>query len=50
MVHYEDTIRNKVEFERIAPHVASSIARKLRDALQFGAHVILTRTGRSSIE
>src|SRR5207248_6499910 len=30
MVHYQDTIRNKVAFNRIAPHVSSSLARKLQ--------------------
>jgi hypothetical protein len=28
MVHYQDTIRNKVAFDRIAPHVSSTIGRK----------------------
>jgi hypothetical protein len=30
MVHYQDTIRNKVEFERIAPHVSEPVGRKLQ--------------------
>src|SRR5437879_13860408 len=38
MVHYEDTIRNKVAFERIVPHVSSSIARKLQQV--FGPRPI----------
>src|SRR5438552_16026549 len=38
MVHYEDTIRNKVAFERIAPHVSSNIARKLHQV--FGPRPI----------
>ena len=38
MVHYEDTIRNKVAFERIAPHVSSNIARKLQQV--FGPRPI----------
>ena len=38
MVHYQDTIRNKVAFERIAPHVSSSIARKLHQV--FGTRAI----------
>ena len=38
MVHYQDTIRNKVAFERITPHVSSSLGRKLQQL--FGAHPI----------
>jgi hypothetical protein len=38
MVHYEDTIRNKVAFERIAPHVSSNIVRKLQQV--FGPRPI----------
>ena len=38
MVHYQDTIRNKVSFERIAPHVSSSISRKLQQV--FGPRSI----------
>jgi hypothetical protein len=38
MVHYEDTIRNKVAFERIAPHVSSNIAHKLQQV--FGPRPI----------
>ena len=38
MVHYEDTIRNKVAFERIAPHVSSITARKLQQV--FGPRPI----------
>ena len=30
MVHYQDTIRNKVAFDRIARHVSSDLATKLR--------------------
>jgi hypothetical protein len=30
MVHYQDTIGNKVAFDRIAPHVSSGLARKLQ--------------------
>jgi hypothetical protein len=30
MVHYQDTIRNKVAFDRIEPHVSSSLSRKLQ--------------------
>lgn len=30
MVHYQDTIRNKVEFQRIAPHISDPLGRKLQ--------------------
>jgi hypothetical protein len=30
MVHYQDTIRNKVSFDRIAQHISSGIGRKLQ--------------------
>jgi hypothetical protein len=30
MVHSQDTIRNKVAFDRIAPHISSTTARKLQ--------------------
>jgi hypothetical protein len=36
MVHYQDTIRNKVRFDRIAPHVSPSLGRKLKQV--FGPH------------
>jgi hypothetical protein len=38
MVHYQDTIRNKVAFDRIAPHVSSTIGRKLQQV--FGPRPI----------
>src|SRR5437764_10134090 len=38
MVHYQDTIRNKVAFDRIAPHVSSSLSRKLQQV--FGPNPI----------
>ncbi len=38
MVHYQDTIRNKVAFDRIAPHVSPSVARKLQQV--FGPRPI----------
>jgi len=31
MVHYQDTIRNRVAFARVAPHVGPSLARKLQN-------------------
>lgn len=30
MVHYQDTIRNKVAFQRVAPHAGPSLGRKLQ--------------------
>jgi hypothetical protein len=38
MVHYQDTIRNKVAFARVAQHVSSSIGRKLQQV--FGSRSI----------
>jgi hypothetical protein len=38
MVHYQDTIRNRVAFERIAPHVSPSLGRKLQQV--FGPRPI----------
>src|SRR5436190_23243928 len=38
MVHYQDTIRNKVWFDRIAPHVSSTIGRRLQQV--FGQRPI----------
>jgi len=46
MVHYQDTIRNKVAFERIAPHVSSSLARNLQQV--FGTHPIAVWGSRDS--
>jgi hypothetical protein len=46
MVHYQDTIRNKVAFERIAPHVSSSLARNLQQV--FGPHSIAVWGSRDS--
>jgi len=46
MVHYQDTIRNKVAFERIAPHVSSSLARNLQQV--FGIHSIAVWGSRHS--
>jgi D-alanyl-D-alanine carboxypeptidase len=34
MVHYQDTIRKKVAFDRIAPHVTSGLARKTQSGPQ----------------
>jgi hypothetical protein len=34
MVHYQDTIRNKVAFDRIAPYVSSAIGRKLQHVFE----------------
>jgi hypothetical protein len=55
MVHYDDTIRSKVAFDRIARHVTSGLARKLNkysDPTQsrFGDRGILRQTARGSIE
>jgi hypothetical protein len=38
MIHYQDTIRNKVAFARISQHVSSSIGRKLQQV--FGSRPI----------
>lgn len=46
MVHYQDTIRNKVAFGRIAPHVTSSLGRKLQQV--FGHHPIAVWGSRDS--
>jgi hypothetical protein len=46
MVHYQDTIRNKVAFDRIASHVSSSLARKLQQV--FGPHPIAVWGSRDS--
>src|SRR5438045_5827506 len=46
MVHYQDTIRNKVAFARIAPHVSSSLARNLQQV--FGTHPIAVWGSRDS--
>src|SRR5207249_8478702 len=46
MVHYQDTIRNKVAFDRIASHVSSSLARKLQQV--FGPHLIAVWGSRDS--
>jgi hypothetical protein len=46
MVHYQDTIRNKVAFDRIAPHVSSGLARKLQQV--FGPHPIAVWGSRDS--
>jgi hypothetical protein len=46
MVHYQDTIRNKVAFDRIAPHVSSGLARKLQQV--FGSHPIAVWGSRDS--
>jgi len=45
-VHYQDTIRNKVAFERIAPHVSSILGRKLQQV--FGPHPIAVWGSRDS--
>jgi len=46
MVHYQDTIRNKVAFERIASHVSSSLARNLQQV--FGTHPVAVWGSRDS--
>ena len=46
MVHYQDTIRNKVAFNRIAQHVPSSFARGLQKV--FGPHPIAVWGSRDS--
>jgi hypothetical protein len=46
MVHYEDTIRNKVPFDRLAPHLSSGLARKLQHV--FGPHPIAVWGSRDS--
>jgi len=46
MVHYEDTIRRKVTFDRIARHVSSDLARKLKQI--FGPHSIAVWGSRDS--
>jgi hypothetical protein len=46
MVHYEDTIRNKVAFDRIAPHVSPGFGRKLQQV--FGPHPIAVWGSRDS--
>ena len=46
MVHYEDTIRNKVAFDRIAPHVTSGLGQKLQQV--FGPHPIAVWGSRDS--
>jgi hypothetical protein len=46
MVHYQDTIRNKVALTRIAPHIGPSLARKLQQV--FGPHPIAVWGSRDS--
>jgi hypothetical protein len=46
MVHYQDTIRNKVAVDRIAPHVSSALGRKLQQV--FGPHPIAVWGSRDS--
>jgi hypothetical protein len=46
MVHYQDTIRNKVAFDRIAPHVTSGLGRRLQQV--FGPHPIAVWGSRDS--
>lgn len=46
MVHYQDTIRNKVAFDRIAPHISPGLARKLQQI--FGSHPIAIWGSRDS--
>ena len=46
MVHYQDTIRNKVAFDRIAPHLSSALARKLQQI--FGPNPIAVWGSRDS--
>jgi hypothetical protein len=46
MVHYQDTIRNKVAFDRIARHMSSTLGRKLQQV--FGPHPIAVWGSRDS--
>jgi hypothetical protein len=46
MVHYEDTIRNKVSFDRIARHVSPQLGRRLQQT--FGPHRIAVWGSRDS--
>ena len=46
MVHYQDTIRKKVAYERIASHVSTSLARRLQQV--FGPHPIAVWGSRDS--
>ena len=46
MVHYQDTIRNKVAFDRIAAHVPASLGRKLQQV--FGPNPIAVWGSRDS--
>ena len=46
MVHYQDTIRNKVSFDRIAPHVPPALGRKLHQV--FGPSPIAVWGSRDS--
>jgi hypothetical protein len=47
MVHYQDTIRNKVAFDRIAPHVSSALGGKLQQI--FKPHPIAVWGSRDSV-
>jgi hypothetical protein len=46
MVHYQDTIRSKVAFDRIAPHLSSALARELQQV--FGPNPIAVWGSRDS--
>jgi hypothetical protein len=46
MVHYQDTIRNKIEFDKVAPHLTSGLSRKLQQI--FGPHRIAVWGSRDS--
>ncbi len=46
MVHYQDTVRNKVVFDRIAPHLSPTLARKLQQV--FGSNPIAVWGSRDS--
>ncbi|PYL08882.1 MAG: hypothetical protein DME33_05925 [Verrucomicrobia bacterium] len=46
MVHYQDTIRNKVSFERVAPHISPALGRKLQQV--FANHPIAVWGSRDS--
>ena len=46
MVHYQDTIQNRVAFERIAPFVSTNLGRKLQQT--FGARPIAVWGSRDS--
>lgn len=46
MVHYQDTIRNRVSFERVAPHLSPTLSRKLQQV--FGGRPMAVWGSRDS--